>query len=394
MKTYSRAQYRALTDPIRTEGPWIMANNPSRPFYPTRQGVVRFIGLHITAGITDLVAPDLSAESVTQNWGAVAGNTGASWHACTDSDSIVPGLPDHYTAWVQGASGYSFNSHGLGLEQGLRSPDWRTIPASHAENIVINSAVWCAPRIIRYNLPLVLIDDRNYLQRLIEAGKPAGFAYHAHLAPHNRRDPAMVGNPPNWIDTFPLDRFFEACREEVARRKGTVPSAPKPATTYFQVTAKELNTRSGAGIQHAVVGSAPQGTRLLYAGRTSGDWVLARTPYQVQKNLKATWWNKAWLKTEKATVTKAPATKTPVSATYPVLSLGSKGVAVRNLQSGLMKTFPAYAGPIRTSGGADGSYGNATAGVVGEFQRRTGLTPDKVCGPRTWTQLGKFGIRP
>lgn len=78
----------------------------------------------------------------------------------------------------------------------------------------------------------------------------------------------------------------------------------------------------------------------------------------------------------------------------PTLRSGSKGAAVKSLQDGLLRVFPDYAGPIRTSGGADGSFGPGTQRVVIEFQRRSNLTPDGVVGAKTWAALAKHGITP
>lgn len=81
----------------------------------------------------------------------------------------------------------------------------------------------------------------------------------------------------------------------------------------------------------------------------------------------------------------------------PVLTLGDTGPAVADLQRFLLRVFPSYAGPIRRSGGVDGSYGPATASVVREFQARAqaaGMyadTVDGVCGPHTWAALAHYG---
>lgn len=86
-------------------------------------------------------------------------------------------------------------------------------------------------------------------------------------------------------------------------------------------------------------------------------------------------------------------TPKPKPVLTPVLSLGSRGTAVKNLQAGLLRVFPAYAGPIRTSGGADGVFGTGTRAVVIEFQRRSGLTRDGIVGAATRAALAKYGIR-
>lgn len=72
-----------------------------------------------------------------------------------------------------------------------------------------------------------------------------------------------------------------------------------------------------------------------------------------------------------------------------LLRRGSKGAAVRRLQSGLRKTFPAYAGRLSV----DGDFGPATERVVREFQTRSGLRADGVVGPATRAALAKHGVR-
>ena len=82
-----------------------------------------------------------------------------------------------------------------------------------------------------------------------------------------------------------------------------------------------------------------------------------------------------------------------VGATPPrTLQRGSRGDDVAAVQSGLMRRFPTYAGPIVTSGGADGSFGPATESVVQEFQRRVGLNPDGVVAAWTYGRLSEYGI--
>ncbi|WP_130012016.1 N-acetylmuramoyl-L-alanine amidase [Serinicoccus sediminis] len=89
-----------------------------------------------------------------------------------------------------------------------------------------------------------------------------------------------------------------------------------------------------------------------------------------------------------------PAKPAPSTPALPVLEQGSRGPAVKALQAGALRVFPAYAGAIKRSGGADGVFGPGTKAWVLEFQRRSGLTRDGVVGPRTWAALGKHGIRP
>lgn len=65
------------------------------------------------------------------------------------------------------------------------------------------------------------------------------------------------------------------------------------------------------------------------------------------------------------------------------LSVGDKGSRVRTLQRHLNKHYPAYSKLI-----PDANYGNRTADVVEEFQKRAGLKPDRVAGPATFKALG------
>lgn len=75
-----------------------------------------------------------------------------------------------------------------------------------------------------------------------------------------------------------------------------------------------------------------------------------------------------------------------------VLAQGSRGKRVAALQRGLMDQFELYAGPIREHGGADGVYGPATATVVREFQRRTGLPRTGTVDVVTQAKLARYHI--
>lgn len=83
----------------------------------------------------------------------------------------------------------------------------------------------------------------------------------------------------------------------------------------------------------------------------------------------------------------------PKPAPLPTLKKGSTSARVKAVQAFLLKQFPAYATPIKTSGGADGRFGPGTVTVVKEFQKRSGLTADGVIGPKTWAALKKNGLK-
>lgn len=66
----------------------------------------------------------------------------------------------------------------------------------------------------------------------------------------------------------------------------------------------------------------------------------------------------------------------------PLLKTGSKGQAVKDLQSRLNDMLPANRQLV-----PDGVFGAATAAVIRAFQRLNRLSPDAVVGPKTWLEL-------
>ena len=81
-----------------------------------------------------------------------------------------------------------------------------------------------------------------------------------------------------------------------------------------------------------------------------------------------------------------PASKPASVSEY--LKRGVKSNAVRSLQLGLNRVFPAYS---RLS--VDGDFGPATESVVREFQRRSHIGADGIVGPVTRARLFAVGIR-
>lgn len=76
------------------------------------------------------------------------------------------------------------------------------------------------------------------------------------------------------------------------------------------------------------------------------------------------------------------------------IGLGSRGERVLRVQEWLERTFPAYA---KGKTGKDSYWGNGTANVFGEFQRRTGNKIDRWftwgSGP-SWNAMLKHGFKP
>lgn len=298
--------YTYRPDAPRTASNFRLLANPHQHYYTTRNQPILLAVMHITAGIDDYDGDDKSAEATVAY--SASTSVKASYHGIVDSDSIIDCLPDSYTAWAQGVTGYSFNAPALSLEIGKATTDWTKAPAKWVEATLRNAAKWWAPRVKAHKIPLRVLTDRDEIQRLINAGTPVGFTEHWRLSPATRWDAGRVGSR----TTFPWDQFFGYVREELGQAPATKP------------------------------GPAP-----------------------------------------------APATKPAASGT-PVLRRGSKGAAVKAVQSGLKKHFPAYAGRLVV----DGDYGPATEAAVREFQRRSGIAADGVVGPATWRALGKYGIKP
>lgn len=189
---------------------------PSGMYYETRRtptGKVLGIVLHVTAGLQDLdmVGVDDSAEA-TNRWGASKDRGKASWHVCTDSDTIAPALPDTYTAWhVVG-----YNSTTWGLEISNQDARWDNKPKAWVEATLRNAARAAAPIVKKYGLPLTLATKAE-VDKAIAANKPFGFSYHMWLNPENRRDPGT---------TFPWSQFITYVRAELAG--GSEDNMPEP----------------------------------------------------------------------------------------------------------------------------------------------------------------------
>lgn len=232
MRVYTADEYRELD--LDDEGPFVLVSNPHQNYYKTRrkastnqQYKILMAANHITAGIDDFNPPDTSAES-TAAWGATT-PTKASWHAVLDSDSIIPCLPDEYTAWAQGVSGYEFNRTGLGLEIGAKSPDWNAKPDWWVEATIRNAAIWWAPRFIKYELPVRYVTSRDEVAAMLRRGEPVGFTDHWILDPNNRNDPGRHGGK----NTFPREMLMQYTQEEISRRLGPPPAPPGRSGSVF-----------------------------------------------------------------------------------------------------------------------------------------------------------------
>lgn len=77
----------------------------------------------------------------------------------------------------------------------------------------------------------------------------------------------------------------------------------------------------------------------------------------------------------------------PAPSKARVLKLGDTGDDVKRLQQGMQRVFPTYAPKA-----ADGSYGPDTQRAVREFQSRTGIEVDGICGPGCRAEFAKYGV--
>ena len=77
--------------------------------------------------------------------------------------------------------------------------------------------------------------------------------------------------------------------------------------------------------------------------------------------------------------------RVPCSVSLPVLSEGSKGIAVKIMQE-LLISAGFSCGPD----GADGDFGPNTARALKRFQSARELAADAVCGKETWEELIKI----
>lgn len=193
------------------------ANN----YYPRRiNGDPIICVQHITAGLTDYIAPDFSADN-TQNWGRNPASN-VSWHDICDSDSAIPCLPGTYTAWH--AAGY--NSRSIGQEIGTGGTDWGQKPEGWVEKVLRNSAKLWAPHVIKYKIPLRKVNKAQVDAELAKGrnAKPLGFIGHGDLDPRNRTDPGLFRGK----DTFPWATLFAYIQDEIDRLTGKPKVEDKP----------------------------------------------------------------------------------------------------------------------------------------------------------------------
>lgn len=210
-RSYTAAEYRAAGP---NAGPFALEGNPDpekQNYRTSRRKPILGVVMHITAGMSDYTLPDTSAEGTTK-YGADT-TRDASWHVCIDSDGIIPSIRDSYVAWHAGVADIpNVNDATLGIEQGTGDTNWDVKPKAWVDATIRNVAVWLAPRVKAYGIPLTVCRDRDVMDQAIRAGKKFGFISHGTVSPTNRTDPGLV----NGRDTYPWDLLFQYIREELA----------------------------------------------------------------------------------------------------------------------------------------------------------------------------------
>jgi hypothetical protein len=168
-------------------------------FYRTRYNPLRGMVIHTAENLPDYVPPDTGAEGVA-HYGATTSRH-VSWHATVDSDSVIPMLPDNYTAWqVEG-----YNSSTWGCEISGKAQMWQDSDPVWVDRVLVNLRAACFPIADKYGIPRKKITRAEF-----DAGA-RGFLSHASLDPTRRTDPGV---------NFPWARFLQEGDNMAILKKG------------------------------------------------------------------------------------------------------------------------------------------------------------------------------
>lgn len=234
---------------------------------------------------------------------------------------------------------------------------WHSTESPEVSNGARNVAAgWFAKKSSKVSAHVV-VDNAN----VVECVKPQDTAWHAASANASGYGIEIVGKASqsavDWSDPYSLAAIRNACT--------WITSTPELVKIPRRwLTDDQLRNRESGFIPHSQV------TRVM-GGTTHTD--------------PGTGFPFAYVM-EQMGIATTPNTPGPVAA-RATLRLGYSGQSVAALQAGLNRAFPSYAHLV-----VDGDYGPATAAVVQEFQRRTGLTADGITGRMTWAKLAEYGI--
>lgn len=201
---------------------------------------------HIGAGWEDRDGLDTGAELLTE-YGLNPANLRASWNVAGDSDTVCLLAPGDVRPWQHGVEGSPFdlNSYGIGYEDGIRSPDWRLLPADKREAHYRMRAAWWALVVGTLGWPLKYTATPEGVWDHIRRGESWGFTQHGIVDPRNRSDAGLVWEGGRRINTFDYDVLFRKIREEQKIRAGGSVSTPglpssRPEVTRLQSVLNEL----------------------------------------------------------------------------------------------------------------------------------------------------------
>jgi len=261
---YSLHEWRALRSPEaipRHHWPILFraaTNHERRNRINPADGAVPQLGGvdHIGAGFQDDNPTDLGAERLT-DYGLNPNNTRASWHGAVDSNSICLLAPPDTRPWVHGVAntyGVDMNSAAIGIEDGILSPNWDSLPEPKRTAHYRMRAAWWALWFGYKGWPLIYTPDRNRVFQLAARGESWGLTQHADIDPGNRSDAGYVWRGGRRVNTFDYDKLFRFMREEMAIRTGSLPGtpnlpAPDPTVKALQTVLNDLgNTLDVDGI--------------------------------------------------------------------------------------------------------------------------------------------------
>lgn len=202
--------YRLLSVPNPGGNRFTSTREPCQHGFTPNQ-LPHLIVIHTGENTPDFVPPDTGAENLAR-W-ASNPNCKVSWHASTDSDSIVWMLPPSYEAWHV----RNYNDCGYGIEQATKAASWVETPWAWREAMLRNTAKVVAEVALENNIPLKWLTKAE-----VDAGA-RGVCSHAILDPTRRSDPG-ASYPYAWM----LERAKEYQNPTVDE-----PAVPKAGTAVM-----------------------------------------------------------------------------------------------------------------------------------------------------------------
>ena len=198
MTQNKKTGYYLFDNPNGTPQKFISRKN----YAPRKKGVKpNVIVIHTAENTPDRKPPDNGAEAIAEYFLRI--RRAASAHCNTDSDSIVPLVPDSYMAWhVRG-----YNAKTLGIELCTQAGKWHELEAIAPD--YVDQHLWMAARVVgnwcyKHDIPVTYLTKAD-----VDRGH-SGITGHHVLDPKRRTDPGS---------TFPWNRFLSLVQFRVDARK-------------------------------------------------------------------------------------------------------------------------------------------------------------------------------